>query len=377
MTILPEFQVFLKPVGPVCNLDCSYCYYHGKNLPPGRENQGHMDFDLLEMYIRQHIEATAGPDIFFSWHGGEPLIAGLDFFREAVALQKKWKPSGQKIINGIQTNGTLLDESWMKFLADENFVLGISIDGPEDLHNQFRKSKSGQGSFQKVLRAYDLALLYGLDPEILCVLNADNVKQPLKIYHYFKRLGAKTITFLPLVEHCTSGNQEVSLHSVPPGDFGTFLCTVFDEWIERDIGKIKIQIFEEALRSAFKQDHTLCIFKPVCGAVPVVEQNGDFYSCDHYVDESHRIGNIRESSLRELLGNARQKTFGLSKLALPQCCLDCEVREMCNGECPKNRFMHTPSGEPGLNYLCAGYKKFFTHCLPFVDAVAREYNLKK
>jgi uncharacterized protein len=376
MAILPEFQVFLKPVGPACNLDCSYCYYHGKTWLQGTDKQVRMDDDMLETYIRQHIEATPGPVISFSWHGGEPLLAGLDFYRRAVALQKKWKPAGSTILNGIQTNGTLLDETWVMFFAGENFTLGISMDGPEEVHDQFRKTREGKGSFRKVLRGYDLALMHGLDPEILCVLNADNVKHPLKIYRYFKRLGAKTMTFLPLVEPVSAENGLVSERSVRPEDFGTFLCTVFDEWIEQDIGKVKIQIFEEALRSAFNQEHTLCIFKTVCGGVPVVEHNGDFYPCDHYVDDRWRIGNIGEVTLNELLGSARQKSFGLAKLSLPRFCLDCEVKMMCNGECPKNRFMKSPSGEPGLNYLCAGYKMFFSHCRPFVGAVAKAFSQK-
>jgi len=376
MTISPEFQVFLKPVGPACNLDCSYCYYQGKTWLSGKVNQGYMAHDLLETYIRQHMEASSEPVIPFSWHGGEPLLAGLDFYRKVVALQKKWKPAGRTVINGIQTNGTLLDESWVVFLAEESFILGISMDGPEDLHNRFRRTKDGQGTFQKVLHGYDLAILHGIDPEILCVLNAENVQHPLRVYRYFKKLGARTMTFLPLVEHRPGNAGGVSGRSVNPLDFGTFLCTVFDEWLAHDIGKVKIQVFEEALRTAFKQDHTLCIFKPVCGGVPVVELNGDLYSCDHYVDDRHRIGNINDKSLKELLNSAQQKTFGLSKLSLPQYCFDCEVKMMCHGECPKNRFIHTPTGEPGLNYLCAGYKKFFNHCLPFVEAVAGEFNRK-
>jgi uncharacterized protein len=373
-----EFQVFIKPAGSLCNLGCSYCYYLDKTRLFRPDSPVHMQEDLLELYIRQHIEASTEPVIPFSWHGGEPLLAGLDFFRKALALQEKYKPAGMVIINGVQTNGTLVDELWARFFAEQDFRLGISMDGPEDLHDQFRKTRDGEGTFQKVLRGYDLALMHGLDPEILCVLNADNVMHPLVIYRYFKKLGAKTITFLPLVEYRTSGNGLVSSRSVNPEDFGTFLCTVFDEWIEHDIGKVKIQVFEEALRSAFNQDHTLCIFKPVCGGVPVIEHNGDFFSCDHYVDEKHRVGNIRDVSLSKMLDSDRQRDFGLYKqLSLPRFCLDCEVREMCHGECPKNRFIQTPMGEPGLNYLCAGYKKFFRHCLPFVEAVSREYNRKK
>ncbi len=371
-----EFQIFLKPAGALCNLRCSYCYYLEKEELFRQESSLPMQEDLLESCILQHIEASTEPIIPFSWHGGEPLLAGLDFFRKVVVLQKKWKPAGRKIINGLQTNGTLMDESWVKFFVEENFSLGISMDGPEELHNQFRRNKNGKGSFRKVLHGYDLALLHGIEPEILCVLNADNVKQPMLIYRYFKKLGAKTITFLPLVERLVRGDGAVSARSVRPEDFGAFLCTVFDEWVENDIGKIKIQIFEEALRTAFGQEHTLCLFKPVCGGVPVVEHNGDFYSCDHFVDDSHRIGNIREVSLTELLGSPRQRTFGMSKLSLPTICLDCEVREMCNGECPKNRFMHTPAGEPGLNYLCDGYKRFFKHCKPFVNAVSNAFNNK-
>jgi uncharacterized protein len=375
-SISREFQIFLKPVGSLCNLGCSYCYYLDKSHSCGKDGPVLMQEDLLELYIRQHIEASTEPLIPFSWHGGEPLLAGLEFFRKAVVLQKKWKPASCTIVNGIQTNGTLLNESWVRFFAEENFRLGISMDGPEDLHDLYRKTRDGEGSFHKVLHGYDLALLHGIDAEILCVLNADNVKHPLPVYRYFKKLGVRTMTFLPLVEHQNSGNGLVSARSVPPAEFGTFLCRVFDEWIEQDIGRVKIQVFEEALRSSFNQEHTLCIFKPVCGGVPVIEHNGDFYSCDHYADHSHRIGNIREVTLKELLNSPKQKTFGLSKLSLPQLCLDCEVRNMCNGECPKNRFIHTPAGEPGLNYLCAGYKKFFTYCLPFVEAVSREYNRK-
>jgi uncharacterized protein len=372
-----EFQIFLKPAGSLCNLHCSYCYYLEKFRLFKRDSPVPMPDDLLELYIRQHIEASTEPVISFSWHGGEPLLAGINFYKKVLALQKKWKPAGRKIINGVQTNGTLLDERWVEFFAEENFRLGISMDGAEDLHNQYRKTTDGEGSFKKVLNGYDLALLHGIDPEILCVLNGYNVRHPLLIYRYFKKLGAKTMTFLPLVEHCASENGAVSDRSVRPEDFGTFLCTVFDEWIEQDIGKVKIQVFEEALRTAFNQEHTLCIFKPVCGGVPVVEHTGDFFSCDHYVDDEHRIGNIRDIALKELLRDARQKTFGLSKLSLPQVCLDCEVRMMCNGECPKNRFIHTPAGEPGLNYLCAGYKKFFRHCLPFVEQVAEVFNRSK
>ena len=211
-----EFQIFLKPAGPLCNLRCSYCYYLEKSRLFRKDKPVLMQEDLLELYIRQHIEASTESVIPFSWHGGEPLLAGLDFYRKVIVLQKKWKPAGRIIINGIQTNGTLLDESWVKFFAEENFRVGISMDGPEDLHDQFRKTKNGTGSFTKVLKGYDLAIMHNIDPEILCVLNANNVKNPLLVYRYFKKLGAKTMTFLPLVEHRATGNGVVSNRSVHP-----------------------------------------------------------------------------------------------------------------------------------------------------------------
>ena len=259
-----EFQVFIKPVGPWCNLDCTYCYYLEKSELLGKGRNSCMDEELLEIYIRQQIEATTEPVITFSWHGGEPLLAGIDFYRKAVALQKKWCPPGKRIINGIQTNGTLLNEAWCEFLAEEQFVVGISMDGPEELHNRFRKTKDGTGSFRKVLQGYDLLVMHGLEPEILCVVNAENVLYPLEVYRFLRHLGVSFITFIPLVERTT--DTGVSERTVIPEAFGEFLCVVFDEWLSQDIGKVKVQIFEEALRTAFNQDHTLCIFKAECGA---------------------------------------------------------------------------------------------------------------
>jgi uncharacterized protein len=333
-----------------------------------------MSDDVLDTYIRLHIEASTEAVISFSWHGGEPLRAGLGFFKKVVALQKKYKPSGKKIINGIQTNGTLLNEAWCRFLAEEQFFIGISIDGPEFLHDIFRVTRDGKPTFKKVLRGYDLLVMHGIEPEILGVVNAENVKFPLEVYRYFRQLGATFLTFIPLVEKTMGPPVIVSPMSVPADAFGNFLTTIFDEWLENDIGKLKVQIFEEALRTSFKQEHTLCIFKPVCGGVPVVEHNGDFFSCDHFVTREHYLGNIRDIALADLLDSDRQKAFGQAKLVtLSHYCQVCEVRDMCNGECPKNRFILTPDGEPGLNYLCAGYRKFFNHCRPFADAVAAAY----
>jgi uncharacterized protein len=368
-----EFQVFAKPVGPACNLFCDYCYYIGKRKMLHSDQGFRMPDHILETYIQQHIKATTGQMITFSWHGGEPLLAGIDFYEKVLSLQKNYCPSGRQIINGIQTNGTLIDEAWCRFLTAAHFMIGLSLDGPEELHNRFRKTTTGGGSFKSVMRAYDLLVLHGADPEILCVVNAENVRYPLEVYRFFRQLGAPFITFIPLVEP-QQGKSPVSDRSVPATDFGAFLCAVFDAWVENDIGKMKVQIFEEALRSAFNQEHTLCIFKPVCGSVPVVEHNGDFYSCDHYVNQENLVGNILNIPLESLLSGEKQWVFGRTKLSsLPQYCMECEVQSMCNGECPKNRLLSTPSGEPGLNYLCAGYKKFFDHCKPFADAVATTY----
>lgn len=333
-----------------------------------------MTDDLLEKYIIQHIEASTEEEIGFSWHGGEPLMAGIDFFRKVVQLQRKHKPSGRTILNGIQTNGTLLDEDWCRFLSSEGFIAGISIDGPGDLHNKYRRTVRKSPSLQQVLHGYELLQKHGVTTEILCVLNSINVKHPHVIYDFFKQLGARFFTFLPLVIQQRGSVTGASPESVPANEFGLFLKEVFDEWVENDIGKIKIQIFEEAARTAFRQEHTLCIFKVNCGGVPVVEHNGDFYSCDHYVDNEHLSGNIKNNSLAALLDSPEQKAFGKAKSAtLPRYCNECTVKEMCNGECPKNRFNKTPDGESGLNYLCSGYKLFFTHCRPFVEAIRREW----
>jgi len=365
-----EFQIFAKPVGALCNLRCRYCYYlDKKNLYPAEESLV-MGDDILERYIIQHIEASTEETIFFSWHGGEPLMAGIEFFRKAVALQKKHKPSGSEIINGVQTNGTLIDNKWGWFFAENNFLVGISIDGPGDMHNRFRTTSEGRSSLPQVLKGYDTLMRYKIKSEILCVVNSFNVKFPLIIYDFFKELGAAYITFLPLVERRSGTQSGVSRASVPPLEFGNFLISVFDEWTERDIGEIKIQIFEEAARTAFNLEHTLCIFKKTCGGVPVVERNGDFYSCDHFVNSENLIGNINNGSIAGFLDSERQKAFGHAKsLTLPRYCIECEVKAMCNGECPKNRFIATPDGEPGLNYLCSGYKAFFNHCRPFVEAI--------
>jgi len=331
-----------------------------------------MSDELLEKYIIQHIEATTDDVVMFSWHGGEPTLAGLDFYRKAVRLQRKYNTEKKRIINGIQTNGILLDDEWCRFLAEENFLTGISIDGPEEYHNHYRRGRDGKGSFRKVMRGYELRKRYGITTEVLCVVNFYNAGAPGLVYDFFRGIDAKYMTFLPLVNRDPDSENGVTSDTVAADKFGLFLSEIFDRWVDKDAGSINVQIFEEASRRAFNQEHTLCIFKVNCGGVPVVEHNGDFYSCDHYVDKDHHIGNINEGSLAGFLDSERQHSFGLAKsLSLPRYCRECDVLDMCNGECPKNRFILTPDGEPGLNYLCQGYKIFFKHCQPFIDELRK------
>jgi len=329
---------------------------------------------ILEEYIVQHIEACSEPVIRFSWHGGEPTILGLDYFRKIVSLQRKYQPPNQNILNGMQTNGTLLDDNWCRFLADEEFMVGLSLDGPPDIHNQFRVTKNQKPTFDQTFRGYELLQKHGVSTDILCVVNNFNSQYPSQIYAFFKKINASFVSFLPMVERDPDSDSGVNDLSVTADSWGEFLCTIFDEWAAYDIGRIKIQIFEEAARTAFGQEHSLCIFRPVCGDIPVIEHNGDFYSCDHFVDKDHYLGNIIETHLTDLLDSPEQRSFGQAKLkTLPRFCRECEVRSMCNGGCPKNRFIYTPDRESGLNYLCAGYKRFFNHCQPFVSAVAAEW----
>lgn len=368
-----DFQVFIKPAGSKCNLGCSYCYYLGKGYDSADAAKT-MPVEIMEKYIADHIKYSPGPEIFFSWHGGEPLLAGTGFYKKAIEIQQRHKPASCTIHNGIQTNGTLIDEEWCRFLAANNFYVGVSIDGPGKIHDTFRQYVNGTGSSEKAVRGYKMIRQAGIMNEILCVVSRENVTKPLEVYRFLKELGTGFITFLPLVIRDTSSPGKASEISVPSAAFGEFLTQIFDEWVSKDIGRIRVQIFEEAVTPAFGREHTLCIFKKTCGRVPVIDMNGDFYSCDHYVDNNHRIGNIMTSSFGGMLDSEAQKAFGRAKLELlPRYCLECDVREFCNGECPKNRFIETPAGEPGLNYLCQGYKIFFHHIKPFVDAVRAEW----
>ncbi|MBD3183322.1 anaerobic sulfatase maturase [Candidatus Poribacteria bacterium] len=366
-----KFQVFVKPVGSKCNLSCRYCYYLEKEyLYPGDE-VFRMPVNILEEYIIQHINASTDPVIRFSWHGGEPTILGIDYFRNIVNLQRKHRPANRQIANGIQTNGTLLNEEWCEFFERERFAVGLSLDGPQEMHDRCRVTKDQKPTLERVMKGYELLRRYNIQCDILCVVNSYNVQYPTRLYGFFKHIKARYISFLPLVEQQKDTSRGVSDDTVSAEAFGHFLCAIFDEWKNNDIGKIDIQIFEEASRLAFGQEHSLCMFRKTCGDIPVVEHNGDFFSCDHFVDNEYKIGNIQDTSLLEMLKSPEQRKFGQNKLdTLPRYCRECEVRDMCNGECPKNRFIQTPDGEDGLNYLCAGYREFFNHCRPFVDQLA-------
>jgi len=366
-----DFQIFAKPAGSLCNLRCRYCYYLEKERLPGQGAASRMADDLLELYIVQHIEASPNRSIRFSWHGGEPTLLGVDYFRRIVELQRAHLPPGREILNGIQTNGTLLNDEWCRFLAAEGFTVGLSLDGPREMHDLHRLSAGGEPTHQQTMRGYELLRRHGIPCDILCVLHEGNVRHPLDLYRYFRELQASHLTFLPLVEPLPDSVRGVSDRTVPADAFGDFLCAVFDEWLGHDIGRVQVQIFEEAAGTALGREHQLCVFRPTCGDIPVIAHNGDFFSCDHFVDSDHRLGNIRETSLVALLESSVQRSFGRAKQdGMPLYCRQCAFLSMCNGGCPKDRFISTPAGDAGLNYLCSGYRRFFAHCQPFLSELA-------
>ena len=363
-----DFQVFTKPVGAICNLDCEYCYYLDKQQLYPQARSPRMSGRVLENYIVQLIKTTPGKEVKFFWHGGEPTLLGLGYFRNVVALQNKHQPKNKSIINSIQTNGTLINEDWARFFADNNFTVGISIDGPPDLHDQYRFNRAGKPSHDDVMRGYQLLTQHRVPCDILCVVHAQNARRPEEVYRFFKSINATYIGFIPLVEIDIDSPTGVTARSVTATGYGEFLCQIFDDWVAHDVGKVMVQIFEEVARTALGQPHALCIFRKTCGDVPVVEHTGDFYSCDHYVNTEHRIGNIQEVPLANLLENKHQRAFGRAKYeSLPNYCLECDVLDLCHGGCPKDRIIQSPQGESGLNYLCEGYKTFFHRTRRFMD----------
>jgi uncharacterized protein len=366
-----QFQIFAKPAGALCNLDCQYCYYLKKELLYPESGSPRMSDDLLEEYIVQQVGIVPGSEILFSWHGGEPTVLGLDYFRRIVELQRRHCPTGKHVANSIQTNGVLLTDEWCRFLAAEKFGVGLSLDGPTELHDAYRVTRDQAATHRQVMRGYRLLRQREIPVDLLCVVHAQNVQHPLDVYHFFKEIGAQYLSFIPLVEPQPDSPGGVSERTVPPRAFGDFLCAIFDEWVRHDMGRIIVQSFEEAARPAYGLKHSLCVFRPTCGDVPVIEHNGDFYQCDHFVTPEHRLGNIRDTPLAELLESEAQEAFGQAKQdTLPRCCQACDVRTMCNGGCPKDRLVQAPDGEPGLNYLCAGYRRFFTHCRPYTLRMA-------
>ena len=364
-----EFQVMVKPIGAVCNLDCHYCYYlQKKDLYP-EAKLFRMADDLLEHYIVQHIAASPKESILFSWHGGEPTVLGLDYFRRIVELQRRHRPPGREILNGIQTNGTLLDEEWCRFLAAEAFYVGLSVDGPKELHDCYRVTKGDKATHKQVMHALRLLQRHRVNFDALCVVHHLNVRQPTAVYRFFKDAGVRSLQFLPLVVRQEA--QGTSAQTVPADAYGAFLCTIFDEWVRQDIGRIVVQNFDEAMRPFFGVDHALCVHAEICGNIVVLEHNGDVYSCDHFVDAKHRLGNLRDTPLLELLEDPALLQFGRDKRdRLPRYCRQCDVLSSCNGGCPKDRFLRTADGEEGLNYLCAGLKHFFTHSRPHLQRMA-------
>jgi uncharacterized protein len=354
------FHVMTKPIGPICNLDCEYCFYLEKEKLYPNTRSFRMNEETLENYVRQYIEAQQVNEVTFAWQGGEPTLMGLDFFRKAVEFQEKYRRPGTRILNTFQTNGTLLNDEWGEFLKQNNFLVGISIDGPPKLHDKYRYDKKGRPSSDDVLRGFRVLQKHRVDYNVLCVVNQYNGDHPLEVYHYFKELGAQFMQFIPAVEHL--GGTKVADRSVRAKQYGKFLCAIFDEWVVSDIGKIFVQIFDVALEAWLGYQPSLCIFSETCGNALAIEHNGDLYSCDHFVSPDYYLGNVMETSIEEMVDSPFQQKFGTDKRdTLPQYCRECEVRFVCNGGCPKNRFIHTPTGEAGLNYLCAGYKMFFNH----------------
>ncbi len=362
---LTDFQVFAKPGGALCNLDCRYCYYLEKDSLFAESGPARMGEDLLETYIVQHLEAAGGGEVRFSWHGGEPTLLGVEYFRTIVALQRKHAPPGTPVFNALVTNGTLLDEEWCAFLAGEGWAVGLSLDGPADLHDAYRVGKGGRPTHHLVMRGWDLLRRHRIPTDVLCVVHALNVRHPRRVYRFFKEMGATYVGFLPAVERRADLPLGVSPETVPARAYGSFLITIFDEWVRNDIGRIMVQIFDEAARPLRGLEHSLCVFRKTCGDVPVLEHNGDLYCCDHFVEEDYRLGSIAEVGLGEMIASERQRRFGDAKRdRLPRYCRECPVLSMCNGGCPKDRFLTTREGEEGLNYLCRGFRAFFSHARP-------------
>ena len=395
---IKRMHVMVKPTGALCNLDCSYCYYLSKQELLGRPEQWRISDDALETFIRQYFEGQNHKEVIFSWQGGEPTLLGIDFFRKVVDLEKKFCPPHVRCENDLQTNGTNLDDEWCEFLHDENFLVGLSLDGPKRLHDAYRRDKSGQGSFDRVLRAGKLLKKHKVNYATLSCVNRLSAKHPIEVYRFLRdEIGSKRMQFIPIVEpvgfrqvapqrwdqrlmpllntpEARPGNpgSVVEEWSVDPDDWGDFLCRVFDEWYRKDLGEIYVNYFEAAVETWMGHVSPICTQSPMCGKGLALEHDGSVYACDHYVYPEYRVGNIKERPLEEMAYSELQERFGKAKEGLlPEYCRKCEYQFACFGECPKNRFIKMPDGQPGLNYLCAGWKKFFTHIDPSIQKIVR------
>jgi uncharacterized protein len=349
-----------KPVGPACNLECSYCYYLEKAELFAGQNSFRMSDEVLETLVRQYIAASAEPEVLFVWHGGEPTLAGLDFYRRAIELQEKYLPAGWSCRNNLQTNGILLDDEWCSFLADNSFDVGISIDGTQWVHDKYRKDHRGLGTYEITVKSIRRLQSHGIQPDLLCTVTSESARDPLSIYRALRSYNTGWIQFIPIIRRNQGG--EITQESVTPEDYGRFLCAVFNEWIHHDIARLNVQFFAEMSLVWAGGNPSVCWMAPVCGRVLVVEHDGGVYSCDHFVDTEHLIGNIRNAELIELVESSTQRRFGEDKTNfLPRQCQSCSWLDVCNGGCPKDRFALSVDGEPGLNYLCPGLQRFFSY----------------
>lgn len=367
---IKAFHIMTKPRGSICNLDCKYCYFLSKErLYP--DSNFRMSETLLEEYTRQYIEAQQVPEVTFAWQGGEPTLMGLDFFQQAIGYQQKHKKPGMRILNTLQTNGVTLDDAWCAFFKANNFLVGISLDGPKPLHDAYRVDKGGAPTFERVMQGIRLLQKHHVEFNILTTVHAANADDPLTVYRFLRdEIGTQFIQFIPIVER---EGDAVTNRSVTANQYGQFLTTIFDEWVRQDVGQVFVQIFDVALGVWSGHKAGLCIFEETCGTALAMEHNGDVYACDHFVEPEHMQGNIMDIPLSDIVIADKQRTFGLAKRdTLPQYCHNCDVRFMCNGGCPKNRFIKTPAGEDGLNYLCAGYKQFFKHIAEPMRYMANE-----
>lgn len=379
----------LKPAGSLCNLRCKYCYYLEKNNLY-QEQKSHVISDqMLEKFIKEYIESQTTPDVLFCWHGGETLMRPISFYRRALELQRRYA-GGRRIDNSIQTNATLLTDEWCQFFRENNFLVGVSIDGPQEFHDEYRRTATGKPTFHKVMQGIRLLNKHGVEWNALAVVNDFNAEYPLDFYHFFKEIGCHYIQFTPIVERKVIRNDGLSLapgmeeggelidFSVTPEQWGNFLCTIFDEWVRNDVGNYYIQIFDATLANWVGVQPGLCTLAKECGHAGVMEFNGDVYSCDHFVYPEHLLGNIQNKTITEMMYGEKQKEFArLKHDCLPQQCRECQWQFACHGECPKNRFTRDKYGNPGLNYLCRGYRQFFEHVKPYMDFMKGELAAKR